>query len=337
MRIFFLLVVGVIATLLVLLSFRGCHNKPDSASAVDTESITKTQRANTQIKQENVDSREVVSDPKKVEVWNNLFKSPINFWVKVVDENNQPIEGASVRVKIFKDSSGGGTENMIRELKTNREGLANLLNERGAMIHAIASAEGYKALRGEKGGDLSRSNINYTSDNYVPPQPTQQKPTTLRLRTIHPQAPLYLYNSNRVKIDPNGEEVKLSVVTNDGEHNITVSVKCWSEAPVPFDYSRYPWKAEIQMLGGKLLEMRNKFDYDAPKNGYEPLISVNNEDPHAKNWFRSLSGKRGYYWFKTNDGNYGKILFDLDTGFNHKFSFKGVLNPTGSTILDAEL
>jgi len=323
----------------VVLVIKNCGNE-QSPSTETQEISTKSERPTSKQSVTTNDEAqpENLSEEEKVNAWNKLFKKPINFWVKVIDENENPIEGATVVVKVFRDSGLGIASNQVVSLTTNNQGLAEMRKKSGAMVHARAMADGYVEYRDPNGSyDLSRKNINYTtSSNEFNIIPTSSNPTILRLRKTLPEAELVEFKSKRLDISKTGEESTITAQIADINEAITMKVKCWSEAPKPFDYSRYPWKAEIRVEGGQILNASDEYGYEAPQDGYLDMFKIDHLDPESKDWLRSCSGRRGYFWIKLNSGKFAKVSLDLDTGFNHRFSFKGYLNMDGTKALDVQ-
>lgn len=306
------------------LLIRSCTNKGNNIEQPNEDLPTKSER----IPQE---TDGMTSNSGKVAYISNLFNSPINFWVKVVDQYDAPIENAEISVRVVKSNSWDSSKNKLKKLVSNSDGHAQLLGEQGANIHVRAIADGYNEFRNERGSDLSRTTIGYTNENSA--IPSKDNPTVLILRKKLPDSELVYFKSPRKKIGRNGEESIIAAEGDHGEQEIQFKVKCWSEAPIPFEYGRYPWMAEIELIGGKLRKLDNKYEYTAPDRGYSELIKVHYKNADEKDWSRDLSG---FYWIKLDNGNYGKFHLDLDTLRYQRFSCKGYLNVDGTKALDVQ-
>jgi len=234
----------------------------------------------------------------------------------------------------------GIANNQVVTLTTDSEGLAEMRKKSGAMVHARATAEGYAEYRDQKSArnlDLSRVNINYSiSNKEYDGVPTATNPTILRLRKKLPDAQLIRFRSKRVGIGRNGEETSITAKLHGGEKAITMKVKCWSEAPSPFTYDQYDWKAEIRVKNGQILRAQNEHGFEAPVQGYSDKLIIDMQGVEDLNWERIYGGRKAYCWLKLDNGKYAKVNYQVQTGRDHEFKFEGYLNMDETRALDVQ-
>ena len=101
------------------------------------------------------------------------WKMPLSFYGKVLDQADQPVQGAKVRFQWTDMSTTGTTE---RFSETDAKGTFSLTGERGKNLDVKVSKQGYHAV-----GD-GRANFEYAAffePNYIEPDPNN--PVIFRL------------------------------------------------------------------------------------------------------------------------------------------------------------
>src|SRR5262249_46457746 len=102
---------------------------------------------------------------------------------------------------------------------------------------------------------------------------------------------------------------------------------------IVFGGPHFYWKLELDVLGGGLVELAGSGTYIAPEAGYNSSFVF--EMPRsAEKWG---SGLRKAFYFKTSDGRFGRIHFDLDVDCQPppaKAGLEGHVNPNGSRNLE---
>jgi hypothetical protein len=94
---------------------------------------------------------------------------------------------------------------------------------------------------------------------------------------------------------------------------------------------RFDWHYELSMSGGGLIEREGEFDFEAPTDGYKPMIQLNMAADDAK-WSSDLTTS---YFAKFPDGTYGRFLVKFYPGDRNFIVIESYVNPTpGSRNLE---
>jgi len=271
---------------------------------------------------------------KKRKIWNAAYNNPINFWGKVIDENGDPIEGAKVELSVLDDPSWSfdGTSSSTYKVKTDPQGRFELLGKKGASVYAVASQEGYAQYVDSKKGNLSSLSIQYFEEentNMRYKQPTEDTPTTLILRKKNSIASLSHDSKGNVDISRTGDTEEILLKAKEKE--IKIKIRCWSSAPVPFKYDQYDWRAEIEVVGGKLQPITKEAAIEAPEDGYEDLYKISmGKDMEPKDW-KAANVRTDQFWIQLDDGTFAKSHIKIRTGRKHQVHVEVWHNPDGTT------
>ena len=97
------------------------------------------------------------------------YNTPINFWGKIIDQNENPILGA--RAEITVDGAMGKKKYVSY---TDKEGLFELLGKRGARIRIKVFSEGYAPTSDSKMGSHVSARMIYYATEAMPRQRTKE-------------------------------------------------------------------------------------------------------------------------------------------------------------------
>jgi len=111
------------------------------------------------------------------------WKQPINFWGQVLDEQDQPVQGADAEFS-WTDLSKAGTSRM--GVKSNEKGLFELVNKRGKNLSVVVKKEGFHQVPGEFFRAFEFAD---PIERFVP---DSNKPVVFRLKRMAPAEPLKL-------------------------------------------------------------------------------------------------------------------------------------------------
>lgn len=245
------------------------------------------------------------------------FNAPIDFWGKVVDEKGNPIAGAEIRYGIQNHPERKGKP-LIRQSDAN--GLFSLTGKRGAGLSVKVSKEGYHTTpksvcslsyyrRGNKGVEF----------------PSKDNPTVLVLREKKEAAALIQVPFNRVKTTNNGIPVGIDLKTGEkvSPEEGDIVVQCWVENEDQ-DKRSWDWKAKISVPGGGLAERTDRFEFEAPEEGYKDCLIVEKKADDER-WTGFYMND---YFLKLRNGNYARITMDVSANSKPFFTIKTYLNPT---------
>ena len=92
------------------------------------------------------------------------------------------------------------------------------------------------------------------------------------------------------------------------------------------------WKAQVSIEGGGITPALEEFPFEAPKEGYQAAISLNEESPRPPGWQDMDVG--GRFYIKTDKG-YGLLKLRQFRG-KKTLHYKVLLNSEGGTNLEPD-
>ncbi len=256
------------------------------------------------------------------------WRTPIQFYGKVVDENTNPVADANVHF-VWTDLSEKGTSEKITA--SDQYGFFSLSDTNGKNLIVQVSKDGYYAYQ------PFGASFNYAGENqnFVP---DPANPVLFRLKKkglaepmIHVQSPIG--GPKDFKIPKDGTAVEVSLTTGKalppGEGDLRV--QCWTDNDSKESGEHYDWKCQISVPGGGILESANELDYQAPLYGYQTSDVIDMPATLETNW--SNHANRTYF-VKLANGSYARISFEMVAGGDHFFQLESFLNPSGSRSLE---
>lgn len=263
-----------------------------------------------------------------------LYNTPVSIWGKVVDTDGNPISAASVELSYFDkfvwdDPKVRPTEVYV---KTDKNGRFEALDKKGAMVSVRVKKKGYAATYDVNGRKASSKNLHCAnlSAEEKKSWPSKEKPLVLTLRKKGEIANLQKIRAQSFSVPKDGTEAALELK----DLEVTIKVKCKSDAPEPFNYDRYDWEAEIMIEKGKLLAVKDEHAVEAPEDGYQKVIKIDMPADTKGNWSRSTYGSDANFWLKLDSGRYGLISIKVITGRNHAVMVDGVVNLDGTNSFE---
>jgi hypothetical protein len=260
-------------------------------------------------------------DPRILALW----QVPIDFYGKVVDENTNPVEGASITF----GWSELPTEEGKRRATTQSDsaGLFSLQGKRGPALDVWIGKEGYYVPhRGQWGFSYFNG---FASDPWNPvifflqkkgkgePMVEQEFPPGIgQIWQLH-------HDGTPVELDLfKGGQVPVGT----GQLNLAL----WRDVSNA-NANVFSWKLQLSVPGGGLVETSEEYAFQAPQSGYQSSIAIDMAATNA-NWQAELRSK---YYIKLANGNYGRIdLYFL--AFNGVFTVHSAVNPSGSQNLEPQ-
>jgi len=230
------------------------------------------------------------------------WKVALNFYGKVVDENNQPVAGATAHME-WNTIGGTSTAQTISD----GEGLFSLTGQHGKVLGVRVEKGGYYTVEGGAG------NVSF---EYADPsvswwyEPDPNNPVIFHLR-IKGEGAKLIRKSLDVPLNPNHPQNQVNLlqgfVRPGGVLTITSDESKFLPGNQPF-----PWTFSLRMSEGGLVETTDQFPFMAPTNGYTPTINLDmtNTDPSV--WQDGV-GKTYYFYLPSTD-TYGRITINKIVG-----------------------
>lgn len=249
------------------------------------------------------------------------WRTPIEFYGKVIDESNQPIAMADAALR-WSTSIEGASE---KRVKTDSNGLFALTDARGFSLSVRVQKDGYYT-----------SKSNETGFFYADPdrlfKPDRNNPVLFQLHKKRPAEPLVHVEfpgfARGYRLKDTGEPVEFDVLkgveVRPGDGDVQIRFSATTPTNAVFD-----WQWSVSIPNGGILESTNEFDFEAPLEGYRPghEITFSVSDPR---WTGDLSKN---YVVRLRNGMYGRISFRL-LAYNGMFRFESFINPSGSRNLE---
>ncbi len=238
----------------------------------------------------------------------------IEFYGKVIDENEQPIAGANVELSWTDLSAAGGGQ---RAMASDANGAFSLTGIQGKSLSVVVTKEGFEFSRTQ-----NRFGFEYASfgdEQYY--EPVRNNPALFHLRKKGNAEPLQ-YREEEIKISV-GHPIMIPI---DGATRLQITLQS-NEHP-----KRGKWEAEVVVQNGGIVPAAEEFNVEAPIAGYQPSMTIGAQTPKPPAW-RLYQG--GSFYLKLGE-NYGRLDIEMIPG-NDWFRMKIWINPkSGSRNLEYE-
>jgi hypothetical protein len=255
---------------------------------------------------------------------NDEWRTPIEFYGKVVDEKDNPVPGVLVSFGC-NDTSLTGTSTYKSE--SNQNGLFSLRNVKGKLLVVSLSKEGYYS---------SKSNpphFFYSGErvNFVP---DPKNPVIFHLHKAGRYEPLIATDfpgfAKYAQLKRDGSPVEIDLIKGTIVPSGTGNLKLEFWADLGEKVRReFDWKCRLTVPGGGIVETDKEFAFEAPEDGYAPSVEILMNNLEAS-W---ESDARRKYFIHFPDGEFGRIDFYILAN-NGVYMIKSFINPSGSRNLE---
>lgn len=339
-----LIVCGVVLlTCLLLVSLRRNSENRDSESKVFLESETAetihqppNKNSATRETRESDPSRSIphsVQSGARTDLADRSFdewRTPINFYGKVVDESNSPVEGASITFG-WTDLSDEGYSRTATTSDAN--GLFSLDGRMGKHLSVGVNKEGYYTSKSNVGSFFyAGENENFIPNPGAPVifhlrKKGEVKEAAAQLTSV---VGIGLHAMRDYPLSPNGEPTELSLrdgrLTRTGQGDLRVEL--WMGRALDGNPSRSAWKCRVTALGGGLIPTNEEFPFLAPVNGYR---ASDEWSVGSENWSEKVERQ---YYVRLSDGDFGRVRIRVIGAATPFFRLESLLNSSGSRNLE---
>lgn len=262
----------------------------------------------------------------RVEQAENQWRTPINFYGMVVDENTNVVAGADISFS-WTDLSPEGSSSASTTSDANGSFL--LEGKTGKHLSVQVTKTGYYT---------SKSNVDSyfyagQNENF---NPNPNVPVIFHLRKKHNGESListdYPGFAHIAQLRHDGTPVELDlfhgtqVAAGSGQLNLMLDRDVSN-----LNANIFNWKLQISAPGGGLIRTDEEFDFQAPLAGYVPVAVIDMPATNV-NWQSELRSK---FYIQFSNGDFGRIdLYFL--AFNGVFTVHSTINPSGSRNLEQE-
>jgi hypothetical protein len=257
------------------------------------------------------------------------WQRPIEFYGKVVDENTNPVAGASITFAWSETPTKEGE--MKSSTLSDAEGQFSLRGKHGPSLEVWFTKDGYYAShRGQMG-------FSYYHGDF---SPDPQNPVIFVLRKKGTPEPLIhvagvgLRTMRDYLLAADGKPTEVSLrdgrLSSPGQGDLKVEFK--AGPGIERFPSRITWQCRVTIPGGGLVQTDEEFPFLAPESGYQEFDQWNIS---ATNWTETLDKQ---YFLKLRDGSFGRATLRVKAGAsgNSYFRMESFLNPSGSRILEPD-
>ena len=247
---------------------------------------------------------------------------PINFFGRVVDENEQVVPSAKVQLSWTDLSQAGSSQ---AQTTTDAQGFFSLLNRTGRHLEVRVSKDGYYTPKRQQ---ISFDYAAFWEADYHVPDSNnpvlfhirkKNQGEALRSGEIRPTmpadgTPVRFDLLNGGKPSPDGQ-LEIAAITNTEKYPARI----------------FNWRATILVPGGGLIEHNAEFPFEAPEDGYQPSVGFD-MPTNAPDWKPLI--EKSYFIEFGSPPRYGRIQVQINGG-SQKASVSYWVNPSGSRNLEA--
>lgn len=252
----------------------------------------------------------------------NEWRTPIEFYGKVVDENTNLVAGAQVDFEC-NDLSKEGTS--YYHAQSDANGLFSINGIQGKLLRVTVGKSGYYPYQ-PYGAFFYYAGQN---QNFIP---DQWNPVMFKLRKKGAGEPLvHFHHSFRVPRDGTPVQIDLATGKLTTSSQNTLKVECWTHDTEKKARGEYDWKCRISVVDGGLQAYEEEFPFLAPTGNYAPSDDI---DMTVKPDVRWQSDVERRYFVQTADGKFGRIILGMVAGGDHFCVVDSNFNASGSRNLE---
>ena len=249
------------------------------------------------------------------------WRTPIEFYGKVVDERANPVAGAQIDFEC-NDLSPKGTS--FYHTQSAADGLFSIRDINGKLLAVKVSKQGFYAYQ-PFGAVFYYAGQN---QNFVP---SEDNPVIFRLKKKGVAEALVALDKNfQISISGKPLEIDLRTGKIGPIGQAKVIMEFVKQAPVKTDERIYDWSFKITVPNGGLFLVADAFDFNAPEVGYVSSDFIEMKSSAAGNWQNRMQRQ---YFLKLPDGVFARIVLDL-MAYNGSLKIKAFVNPSGSRNLE---
>jgi hypothetical protein len=256
----------------------------------------------------------------------NEWRTPIEFYGKVVDESNNPVSGAQINFSC-NDVSVEGTS--YYHTISDVEGLFSLKDVNGKLLTAHVSKDGYYASKKDN------DSFEY-GDRYNHFVPDQNNPIIFHLRRKEKGEPLIQKSfppgmGQIVQLRHDGTPIEIDLLNGQKASAGSGQLKLEFWRDISEKNARtFDWKLQLSVFSGGLIPTDEEFAFQAPDTNYLPSVLIDMPKTNQP-WIGEVRRK---YYIQLPDRKYGRIDVYL-LPYNGVFTIKSAVNPSGSRNLES--
>lgn len=257
------------------------------------------------------------------------YLTPIEFYGKVVDQNNDTVADAVVE---YSGNNIPWGESASHKTKTNAIG-EFVIRTSGISLSVNVSKESYRSLKrrsdvppAETVGAPFSSELFYYAKQFAPlvHRPDKNKPVVF---TLHKSGALeYLIVQPRTDLSMEKDGSPLRIELKPGNPNTAIELQCWTDSTNSNADRQYDWRFKVTVLNGGLEEVPNENSFIAPPSGYKNRVfdySMKKSLPFRQ-WKDEVAKS---FFIRFEDDTYAVLDVKMLTGGDHFAVVESRLNP----------
>jgi hypothetical protein len=205
------------------------------------------------------------------------WRTPIKFYGKVIDEQNQPVAGAEVKYSwngTVEKYGGDGVQH--KTLISDSSGHFQIQGIEGKGLTVLVNKEGYYRRSSWNGGSFEYAG--FWEPTFIEPQ--FDKPIIFHLvrrRLAEPTYPI----GRRIFLDAPKLETHLDLLSSNVQSTVPADLYIRITRPPDASYEKpFDWSIMIEgRKGAEILETTDEFMLQAPASGYKPQLMHDFKNP----------------------------------------------------------
>jgi hypothetical protein len=302
------------------------NSTPQSAEQSDNNSVTSVQeQSQSNSATNNAHTNELRQYIEKLRQDSSYeWKLPINFFGKVVDDSNEPIDSADIHFEWNTIKQNDIVSGETFDVKSAESGLFDLRDKKGDSLQVSVSKQGY----------YSKTGYFWYSPDRGPFRPDQSNPYVFRLHKKGPGVNLITSRKGmspdiHIPIPRSGAPVKIDLmqqaVGDTGQMIVSENkpeFKDWKQAT--------QWSFMMEIPDGGFIGENDEFPFEAPQDGYQSVVQFDFQSGNP-DWTTDI--KTNFYIEFGNPPVYGRL--QVQTGISYGDAILTYsINPSGSRNLE---
>jgi hypothetical protein len=250
------------------------------------------------------------------------WRTPIEFYGKVEDENSNAISGADINFEC-NDLSESGTSPY--HTMSDANGFFSITGIQGKLLAVKVNKAGYYPY-------LPHGNTFYyagQNQNFVP---DRANPIIYYLRRIGvAESLIHFHKSFNVPKDGTPVDVDLATGTLGSSSGTDFKIECWTDDQGKQPGQKYDWKCRVSLMGGGIQAYSEEFPFQAPVADYRENDEIDMVVTADQLWRNDAQRE---YFIRTADGRFGRLTFRMIAHGEHFCIVDSYFNPSGSRNLE---
>jgi len=254
------------------------------------------------------------------------WKRPLNFYGKVIDENNQPVAGATAHFEWNTlDAQYGTAEG---QALSDGEGRFSLTDKRGKVLEVHVEKDGYYSV--DRGGSALPFEFAapFSHDWY---EADLNNPVIFHLRRKGEGANLFS-KTLTIPVSRNHPQAQVNLMRGLVKPDGTLAITSDTSQFLP-GAQAFPWTVELSMAEGGLLETDDQFPFLAPTSGYTSTVTIDMTNLDRSVWRGDVT--KTFYFYLPSTNTYGRVTITASSSLSPTLNDVYNLTP-GSRVLEPE-